>query len=215
MTRAYVVEDLDVRWVDAALLDPQGRVRVLPSADLRKIPQNAARLWCHQRAVYLLPSVELITWLKEKIGGRMAIEIGAGNGAVSRALGIPITDNRCQDWPDVKAHYAASGQPTVQYPSDVETLPALEAVAKYKPQVVIACWVTHLYHPEEHERGGNMYGVDEDALLASGIETYIHIGATTSHSRKRILSRKYEEFRPDFLFGRGDPEDRVIWVWER
>lgn len=206
--------DLDVRWLDQALLDERGLVRVLPSADLRKIPSDAMKLWCHKNAVYLLPSQELIAWLKEKIGGRKAIEIGGGNGVVGRALGIPITDNRCQEWPDVRAYYAAGGQPTVKYRRDVEALGALEAVAKYKPQVVVACWVTHLYHAEEHERGGNMYGVDEEALLDSGIETFIHVGATTSHSQKRIVARPHEEFRPDFLFGRGKPEDRVIWVWE-
>lgn len=205
----------DTSVVDKLLLDEKGLVRVLPESDLRKLPVELVRLWCHQRAVYLVPSGELIAWLAYRIGGRKAIEIGSGNGAVGRALGIPTTDNRSQERPDIKTLYALTGQPPIKYPDDIEALSALDAIKKYKPQVVIACWVTHLYREDEHERGGNMYGVDEDAVLDSGIETYIHVGATSSHSQKRILSRPHEEHRPSFLFGRGKPEDRVIWVWER
>lgn len=205
----------DTSVVDKLLLDEKGLVRVRSSDELGQLDLQAVRIWCHQRAVYLIPSLELIAWLKDRIGGRRAIEIGSGNGAVGRALGIPTTDNRSQEWPDVKTFYALTGQPTIKYPDDIETIPALDAIKKHKPQVVVACWVTHLYREDEHERGGNMYGVDEDAVLDSGIETYIHIGATSSHSQKRILSRPHEEHRPAILFGRGKPEDRVIWVWER
>jgi hypothetical protein len=211
---AEILDDVDISGADKLLLDERGLVRVLPADELRKIPDDVMKFWCHHRAVYLVPSVELIAWLKERIGGRKAIEIGGGNGVVGRALGVPITDNRCQEWPDVRAYYAMTKQPTVKYRRDVESLGALGAVAKHKPQVVVACWVTHLYRADEHERAGNMYGVDEDALLDSGIETYIHVGSTTSHDKKRILSRPHEEFRPGFLFGRGKAEDRVIWVWE-
>lgn len=213
--RADVIDPrLDTECVDAALVDSLGRVRPVPAETLQKIDRETMRLWCHQRAVYLAPSIELIGWLRARIARRTAIEIGAGNGSVGRALGIPTTDNKCQSWPEVREYYRMCGQPTVQYPDDIEELTALDAVAKYRPQVVVACWVTHIYREEEPERGGNMYGIDEDALLESGIETYIHVGATSSHLNKRILSRPHEEVRPSWLFGRGAPEDRVIWVWD-
>jgi len=206
----------DVGYLDKVLLDEKGLVRVLPAEDLRRLDPEHLRLWLHWNAVYQLPTVELVEWLRERIGVRGAIEIGSGNGAIGRALGIPRTDNRCQEWPDVRAYYALTGQPTIRYPDDVEKIPALDAIAKYKPKVVVACWVTHLYREDEHKRGGNMYGVDEDKVIET-VETYIHVGSTTSHSKKRILKRPHEEVRPlqpTWLFGRGAPEDRVIWVWE-
>ncbi len=208
----FDLTEKDVAYLDATLLDEHGLVRVLPAAALREIKVDHLRFWLHARAIYTLPSVELIDWLKTKIGGRSAIEIGSGNGAVARALGIQGTDNFCQTWPDVKLYYETGRQPTVAYGKDVVRLDALKAISAYKPKVVVACWVTHLFRDDESERGGNMYGVDEDAVIDS-VECYIHVGATSSHSKKRVLARKHEELRPDWLFGRGAPQDRVIWWW--
>lgn len=207
-----IVPPADVSYLDKLLIDEKGLVRVLPAADLAAVPVDHMRLWCHKRAVYGLPTAELVAWLKNLIGDRSAIEIGSGNGALGRALGIPRTDNRMQEWPEIIAHYGASGQITINYPDDIEKLAALDAITKHRPDVVVASWVTQLYRPDEHERGGNMFGVDEDALLDTGV-TYVHIGATGSHQNKRILSRPHEEFRFDWLAGRGAPADRVIWVW--
>lgn len=204
----------DPDYLDKTLLDESGQVRILPSSVIRVLDQDHLRLWLHKRGVYQLPTTELIDWLGDRIAGRKAIEIGSGNGAIGRALGITRTDNFCQTWPDVKLQYAMTGQPTVGYGRDVIRLAAAEALAIYRPQVVVACWVTHLYREEENWRAGNTYGVDEEALLDSGIETYVHVGATTSHDKKRILERAHEEFRFDWLCGRGKPQDRVIWVWE-
>ena len=214
--KADLLKPGDVSYLDKILLDDARLVRALPAVTLRSLDPDHVRLWLHWNAVYQLPSVELVEWLRTRIAGRSAIEIGSGNGAVGRALGIPRTDNRCQEWPDVQIYYALTGQPIVSYGKDVVRLDAIKAIAAYKPKVVVAAWATHLYRAEEHERGGNQYGIDEDAILDSavGVEAYIHVGATSSHSKKRILSRPHEEVRADWLFSRAKPEDRVIWVWE-
>jgi hypothetical protein len=188
-------------------------VRVLSAKDLLKIPEDHFRFWCHKQAIYAYPTSELIGWLQEQIGEHSAIEIGAGNGAIGRALGIPITDSRMQEWPDVKAHYALSRQPTVNYGSDIQEFDASSAVEHFKPDVVIGSWITHLYHPDEHHRGGNMYGVDEVALFER-VKKYVHIGATSSHSKKRILKEPHQVYRFDWLLGRGKQDTRCIWVWE-
>lgn len=203
----------DVSYLNEILLDEKGLVRVLPADRLHALDQDHLRIWLHHHAVYQFPTTELVEWLRTQIAGRDAIEIGSGNGAIGRALGIPRTDNRCQEWPDVRAYYALTRQPAVRYGEDVQTLNAVEAVRRHKPKVVVACWVTHIYNKREHERGGNMYGVDEDWLV-NRVETYVHVGATSSHSQKRILSRPHEEIRADWLVSRAKPEDRVIWVWE-
>ena len=206
-----ILPPADVGYLDRLLLDGS-LVRVLPAASLSAVPLEHMRLWCHQQAAYGLPTTELVDWLRARIAGRRAIEIGAGNDSLGRALGIPCTDSRMQERPEIAAHYRLMGQAVIAYPADVEKLDALEAVAEYKPEVVIGSWITHRYRADEHERGGNAYGVDEDALLDAGM-TYIHIGATTSHDKKRILSRPHEKFRFDWLAGRGESRDRVIWVW--
>lgn len=156
---------LDTSAADAALVDENGLVRPAPASVLSDIPSDAMRLWCHKRAIYLAPSIELIAWLKDRIGGRSAIEVGAGNGAVGRALGVPITDNRCQEWADVRAYYAMAGQPTVQYPKDVEAISALDAVSKYRPQVVVACWLTEFQLLSSANDGKKLGKVQETSLL--------------------------------------------------
>jgi len=155
-----------------------------------------------------------VAWIKAQIGGRTALEIGAGNGALGRALGIPMIDNFMQrDLPDVVAHYRMIGQPTISYGSDVTKRDANPAVRAMRPQVVVASWVTHVYREDERHRGGNMYGVDELKILEY-VETYIHVGCSRVHSpstRKRW--RPCAEIREPWLFGRG--HDRVIYVWEK
>jgi hypothetical protein len=202
----------DVAYLDQVLLDERGLVRVLPAAELAKLEPKHLRSWLHFHAVYVLPSAELVAWLRDKIAGRRAIEIGAGNGAIGRALGIPRTDNKSQLWPDVAAYYRAARQPTIRYPDDVEQLDAHAAIAKYRPEVVIACYVTHRYREDEPDRAGNMYGPDEDLVIDS-TRCYVHVGTTTAHANKRILARPHSELRADWLFSRGVPEERVIWVW--
>lgn len=209
------IDPVDVGYLDELLIDEKGLVRVVPASALAGVPDGHMQFWCLKRAVYGLPTVELVEWLRDKIAGRRAIEIGSGNGALGRALGIPRTDSRMQERPEIAERYRLQGQPTISYPDDIEKLDALEAIKTHKPEVVVASWVTQLYRGrtrEEHARGGNMFGVDEDALLDAGVD-YIHIGATSSHSAKWILSRQHEEFRFPWLMGRGKPQDRVIWTW--
>jgi hypothetical protein len=210
--RAEVLEPCDVRYIDATLLDEHGLVRVLPAERISRVDSNDLRMWLHLRAVYTLPTVELVAWLKDRISGRRAIEIGAGNGSVGRALGIPTTDSRMQERPEIVDYYRFTGQVPITYPNDVERLDASDAIKKYDPQVVIGAWITHRYDVLEHWRGGTMFGVDEVAIVEAG-RTYIHIGAVSSHSLKPILGRRNQEYQFPWLAGRGDPQGRRIWVW--
>lgn len=193
-----------------------GLLQVKPSSFYESISSNEMRYLCFVHGIYNLPTVELVEWLHEKIGGRKAIEIGAGHGALGRALGIPITDSRLQDDPGVQAYYQMiGGQPTVKYPSDITKLDALSAVEHFSPEIVIGAWCTHLYREDEPWRHGNMRGVNEDLLLEK-VHTYIHIGNTTIHDKKRILNKPHQTFREPKLYGRASlPENNLIWVWEK
>lgn len=166
-----------------------------------------------RNGVYGLPTAELCDFLRGRIGGRTAIEIGAGTGALARALGIVATDNRQQEGAAVRAHYQRLGQPTVPYGPNVEKLDAHRAVERHRPQVVIACWVTHRFDPKAPDAGGSETGVDEAAIIAS-CEEYIFIGNEHVHHYKPIWKLPHEKLTPSWLYSRAINGTRdFIGIW--
>src|SRR5271170_675184 len=81
------------------------RLKLLSYKEYDKIDRIALKLFCHATGRYGLPTIELVEYLKELIGGRSAIEIGAGNGDLGRHLGIPMTDSRLQEDPVIRERY--------------------------------------------------------------------------------------------------------------
>jgi len=197
------------------LIDADGFLKILPAAQYDQISSDARRLFCHKFARYGLPTVETIDWLKERIAGRRTIEIGAGAGDLAHALDIPATDNRMQEWPTIRLHYQLTGQPVIQYPDLVQNLDALDAVAHYKPDVVIASWVTEWIDPNlpPPATGGNAWGVKEDEILAAGCE-YILIGNQKVHGSKKIMAEPHQEYALSFLRSRASyPALDRVWIW--
>jgi hypothetical protein len=72
-------------------------------------------------------------------------------------------------------------------------------VAKYRPSVVIACWVTHRFDSSRPEDGGSATGVDEEALITACHE-YIFIGNERVHASKPILKVPQEKLTPPWLY---------------
>lgn len=197
------------------MLDSDGHLLVRSDADYDKIPHDSLRLFCHQHGRYGLPTLELLDWLLNLIAGRKAIEIGAGYGDLAWHLIVPATDSYCQDFPDVKTYYDMMGQPRIKYPAWVEKLNAAEAIEKYRPEVVLASWVTEWLSPftEAPAQGGSVYGVREDAILAAGI-TYVLIGNEAVHGRKKIMAWPHETYALPFLRSRASqPELDRVYVW--
>ncbi len=198
------------------LLDANsGQLRLLPAKAYDAIPCDALRLWCHRYARYGLPTSELVGWLQERIAGRRAIEIGAGTGDLACHLGIPATDNRMQEWPEIRLHYGLIGQPVIEYPAFVQTLDAVDAVRRHQPAVVVASWVTQWIDPAlpPPAAGGNIYGVKEDEILATGCE-YILIGNIGLHGGKKIRVLPHQELTLPFLRSRAIcPELDRVWIW--
>lgn len=210
---AAILDTRGARDLAPDLLAPNGSLRVMPAAYYRDTTVVERAMFCQRYGVYGLLTDELIAWLRERIGGRSAIEIGAGAGHLAAALGIPATDSKMQDDPRVAGWYTAHGQPTVRYGPHVEKLDAKEAVRKYRPQVVIASWVTHRYRPSRHAAGGNAFGVNEEELIGRCAE-YIFIGNTRVHAGKSIWSLPHELLEPDWLYSRahnGSPEFIACW----
>lgn len=201
------------RLADLAMEGSQGRLNLLKCSDYDSFPPDIVRMFTHVAARYLLPTVELVECLKGMIGGLKAIEIGSGSGDLARFLGIPATDSYNQAWPEVRAYYKTIGQPTIRYGSNVERLDALEAVEKYKPDIVIGAWVTQWIDPNLPfpESGGSMYGVREDELLAK-VPLYIVVGAEGVHGGKKILRQPHKVINAERI-ARSRRTDNRIWVW--
>lgn len=211
----YVIDPAAVRDLSGLLLDEQGCLRVVPAQVLEHTTAQERMAFGVRHGLYSFPTEELCAFLRERIGSRTAIEIGAGHGVLARALAIPATDNRQQEDPVIKAHYAALRQPTVPYGEHVEKLDALAAVKKYRPQVVVACWVTHRFDPRRPDAGGNGSGVDEAAVIDS-CEEYIFIGNERVHATKPIWALPHEKLTPPWLYSRAlNGSADFIAIWRR
>lgn len=199
--------------VPPILFDVQGRIALQSSENF---PHGAGlRLWCHIHARYGGVTAELIDWLRTEIRSRKAIEIGAGSGDLCGHLGIPGTDNHLQTSEAMKAYYKMIGQPLITYPPWVEEMDARTAIEWYKPDIVVAQWVTEYCDPNlpAPEYGGSIYGIHENEIVDAGI-TYILIGNQSVHGHKKIMKEPHMELNFPWLRSRSSKtgQDR-IWVW--
>jgi hypothetical protein len=183
-----------------------GKLIAVPYSVYQKYDMNTIRTLMFDNGFYVLPTTELIEFLKDNIAGE-AIEIGAGHGAIGRALHIPITDIKRQERPEVITYYKSIGQPITKYPKDVEQMDALIAVDRYRPDTVIGAFITWKWNG----RSGPADGVDERKLLQA-VKRYIHIGNLVTHSESAILNVKHEEHYFDWLITRAQfqKENRVF-----
>jgi len=173
------------------LLLENGKLKLLPHNFYSGYSSEEIQLFCRELGRYGLPTIELVDFVKSVINGRTAIEIGSGCGDLGYHLGIPMTDSKMQDTEEIKNIYKQMMQPIVPYPADIEKLEGIEAIEKYKPQVVVASWVTQWVNPYVWpNRKGSVYGVMESKILELA-ETYIFIGNMGSHSDKEIFANEH------------------------
>lgn len=208
---AMPIRNVDISELESQVLD-NGLLKIKPYSFYQSIDSNSIKVLMWKYGIYVLPTQELVDWLKENIVGN-AIEIGAGIGAIGRALNIPITDSRMQEIPEIKFYYNMSGQPTINYPNDVEKLTAEEAIEKYKPDTVIGCFITHKF--EAKIGSGNAMGVQEENILKS-VNRYINIGNLHTHKDKPILRNNPAEFNFEWLITRSVISSlNRIWVYDK
>jgi len=204
----------DIGYLDS-LFDENRLLKVMPESFYKNVPNEHLALFGHFNGFYCFPTLELAEWIKGFVDLSKAIEIGAGHGALGRYLGIPITDSKCMERPDVKAYYDMIRQPVTRYPADIIKMDAVEAIEKYKPETVIGCWITHKYCDGELDRGGNIYGIDEDFIIEN-VKRYIVVGNERVHKYKRILGYEHKEFKFPWLYSRSLFRGyNVIYMWER
>ncbi|WP_157816410.1 hypothetical protein [Nostoc flagelliforme] len=192
--------------LDQKLLDESGDMLLHPIAFYDELDRTELRIWCSHRGRYTLPTVELVAWLREVIGRRTCIEIAAGKGDLARHLGIKATDSYMQEIPLIKGIYEKARQATTNPPADVERLEASEAIAKYRPQVVLGSWVSG-------QSLATVAGVDEEYVVSHS--DYIHIGNRGTHEQKSLREMPHEEYVFPFITRAKNPNENVIWVWRK
>lgn len=217
MMTGIVINDMSkekVEYLDNLLLDKYNHIKLLPAAFYHNLPKYHLFAWCTYNARYVIPTVELIYWLKKQINGRKAIEIGAGNGDLGYHLGIHMTDNYSQQLPEVLLWYQLHNQQPTRPGCNVEQLEAVEAVIKYRPDVVIGAYITQRATEDtKPQDSGNVYGPEEADLLWR-VPCYIHMGNDRSHGDKRIRKYTHAVYRPSWLVTRSaHPEENSIFVW--
>ena len=122
-----IASPVDISRLEKLTGAASGLIRPIPSKMVEECGFEQLRMFLHKYGLYTMPTTELIEYLAGIIAGKRAIEIGAGMGVIGRALGIPVTDNKMQAWPSVKAYYDLMRQPTIRYPVDIIELDAHEA----------------------------------------------------------------------------------------
>lgn len=207
-----IASPVDISRLEKLTGAASGLIRPIPSKMVEECGFEQLRMFLHKYGLYTMPTTELIEYLAGIIAGKRAIEIGAGMGVIGRALGIPVTDNKMQSWPEVKAYYNLMRQPTIRYPADIIELDAHEAVKRYRPQVVIGSYITHKWRPGM--TSGNQYGVD-NLKIARKVEAYYMIGSLTTHMQDPAMKHLDGIERHDFLYTRGGKENSVIFRWKR
>jgi hypothetical protein len=189
----------------------QGKLIAAPLDYYSQFPFEKLRFFMGIHGLYMLPTIELIDFLKFWIGGGTAIDIAAGNGSLGRSLDIPITDIKLQEIPAVAAYYKSIGQPVTTYPDDVERLDYKEAITKYNPQTVVCSFATHLDH--DGSTGGSPIGIDYKYIL-SKVKTLIHIGNLDVHRTNPALKRAHYSFQGDYIITRcTNKKQNRIFIW--
>jgi len=211
----YEVDPTTVRDIAPEVLGDDGRLKILPAAYWADTTPAERMLFGFRHGIYSFPTVELVERLREIIGGRVAIEIGAGHGVLADALGIPGTDNREQEKPGVRMLLAMQGSPPVRYGPNIVEAHASRAVRLFKAEVVIGCWVTQLWDPRASWNPGDskLDGVDEEDIIRQ-CQFYVLVGNEKVHEAKRIWSRPHHIEYPPFVYSRamnGAREFIAVW----
>jgi hypothetical protein len=197
------IKECDISQMESHLLH-DGLLQIWTRTHLTLFTRQEIDYFLFKHGIYVLPTRELIQWLRENIKGS-AIEIGAGNGAIGRALGIPITDLKQQEDKEMQLYYLSAGQIPITYPPDVETLEALDAVRKYKPNTVIGAYITAKWKPGMDK--GNIYGPDVELMMPM-IDKYIMIGNIDTHRDNPLFKKKYKSYPFPWLITRAEDQSK-------
>lgn len=190
-----------------------GRFKLYKSSFYKEYDPIDVQGFAVQNALYQIPTIELIEFLKQWVIPGKTIEVAAGHGFIGKCLRIPSTDLKIQNYNEIKLYYKLLKQPTIAYPERVKTLGALEAIKKYKPKVVIASWCTSKIDINGQEL--NAFGPDEEQII-NNVDTYIMIGNDFTHGTKLIRKYPHRVYTAKWLVSRSARHDlNRIYIWTK
>jgi hypothetical protein len=127
------------------------------------------------RGIYCFYSRELISALGELIAGQPCVELGAGDGTLSRFLhdaGVHVTPSDNGSWGN-----------SIHYPDQVERIDAKAALKKHQPRVVLTSWAPP----------GNTF--ERTIFETPSVQTYVTIG-----SRHRGAAGNFDAYERQTAF---------------
>lgn len=212
----FEIKEEDISYLDNFLLDKDGVLRPMPAMFYYDLPVNHRLLFAVKKGIYQFITIEMLEWLKEKIGNLNAIEIGAGNGGLCKALEIRGIDNFCQNRPEIKLMYDVTKQPTVSYGKHLINFDANAAVLFMNPDIVVGCYITQRGTLDQFMKegiAGTPIAIDEREILDNG-KTLILFGSMSSHGDKYILKEyKHEALYFPWLITRNpDQKGNRVWI---
>lgn len=149
-------------------------------------PDNWTESWfstCIRKALFQLWNKEYVEELsveiKKLVNDKLVLEVAAGDGMLShwlREYGVNIKATDDMSW-----HNFDRTEYPIKIRSEVEKLDAIEAIQKYKPNLVIASWIP--------------YGSDLDyKILKEKVSYFIIIGEGPGGcTGSEVFWEKYEE----------------------
>lgn len=213
--KVLVVDNELVEKLKNEVTYKDGRLKIVSSSIYDKYSQDEISSFCVLNGFYSLPTIELKEFIIPIIKDKKCVEIGAGQGSLAKWMGIEACDNFMQDWPWMVAYYKSMRQATVPYDHDyVQNCDANNFVKIRRAEVVLGQWITHRWNPDEPEREGSEFGVDEEEILKTS--DYIFVGNMDTHKNKPIFKYPHKIYRPLWLNSRGfNKKENVIIVWNR
>lgn len=228
--KSNVLRDPAVSILNHQLIDQNGLIDLaskvvdkdyhfhpIPANEVRKYNFDTINYFMQVAGIYTFPTMELIDWLNDQVDEvyedtiTPAIEIGCGNGWIGRSLEIPFSDSRVHDKLEIKMMMESCGCIPIQYPDDVKTLEASDAIRMYHPEYIIASYPVAKFIPGSDY--GSVYGIDQQ-FVSTHCHKYFFIGNKRVHSRDPLMKRKHQEIELDGLITRGDNSQARIFIFE-
>jgi hypothetical protein len=170
----------ELQVIDALLVkdSPTPLAKCLPASEYKRFTPEEIQWLGWKFGIFQFPTEELIAFLKQEMGPQ-ALEIAAGGGHIGKYLpGVIQTDSKLHDKEDVQDIYRVTGQNHIKYPAFVEKLEAMEAIRKYKPDVILGSWTV--------EKEVSPFGINEQEVI-NNCKRYFLIGNEATHEHKSII----------------------------
>lgn len=207
-----VLKKEDISDIESEAIE-NGSLKILPYDFWNQYSDNKIQQFCLKHALYNIPTVEQVEFLKERIEGKKALEICSGNGVLADSLGIMATDNKIQEQNFIKYIYTQMGQPTIKYGENVLCVDANDVVRKFSPEVIIGAWVSERYSPNYPDAGGNAHGPIQRELIKK-VDAYYLIGNLETHAHPAFLESEHTIHRFPMVSRRGNLKTNVIFEFK-